>query len=323
MTVDGPRSPCCAPGRETIDAGSADTANDTHGDTAGDPARGDAVELIELEGGRFAMGTDRVTFPGDGEGPVRPVTVDPFAIAAHAVTNAEFAEFCTATDRRTDAERFGWSFVFAGLLPDDFTETRGVVGAEWWRQVHGADWQHPEGPQSTIDDRLDHPVVHVSWTDAAAYAAWAGARLPTEAEWEFAARGGHEGRLFPWGDEVTIDGAAQCNIFEGDFPTHNTAADGYVGTAPVDAFAANDFGLHNTAGNTWEWCGDWFDNRFTTAPQANPRGPETGSTRVMRGGSYLCHDSYCNRYRTAARHSAAPDSSTGHLGFRIARDLAR
>ena len=277
--------------------------------------------LVRLDGGEFTMGSDAGPgYPGDGEGPARRVTVDAFSIDRFAVTNAQFATFVEATEHVTEAERFGWSFVFAGLLPDDFVETRGVVGAEWWRQVFGAQWRHPEGPQSDLADRLDHPVLHVSWNDAQAYCAWAGLRLPTEAEWEFAARGGLEGRRYPWGDELLVDGMHRCNVWQGTFPSENTVEDGYYGTAPVDAFAPNGYGLYNTVGNAWEWCHDWFDAEFhRDGPRTNPSGPTDGTQRVMRGGSFLCHESYCFRFRVPARSSNSPDSTTGNLSFRCAR----
>ena len=277
--------------------------------------------LVRLDGGEFTMGSDAGSgYPGDGEDPARRVTVDPFSIDRFAVTNAQFATFVEATEHVTEAERFGWSFVFAGLLPDDFVETRGVVGAEWWRQVFGAQWRHPEGPQSDVAQRLDHPVLHVSWNDAQAYCAWAGLRLPTEAEWEFAARGGLEGRRYPWGDELLVDGMHRCNVWQGTFPSENTVEDGYYGTAPVDAFPPNGYGLYNIVGNAWEWCFDWFDAEFhRDGPRTNPSGPPDGTQRVMRGGSFLCHESYCFRFRVPARSSNSPDSTTGNLSFRCAR----
>jgi len=215
--------------------------------------------LVELDGGSFSMGAeDTEGFPEDGEGPVRDVELSPFAIGAHAVTNRRFADFVDATGYTTDAERYGWSFVFAGLLPDSFPDTRGVVGAPWWRQVFGATWRCPEGPQSVVEDRLDHPVVHVSWRDAGAFCVWAQLRLPTEAEWEFAARGGLVQQRFPWGDQREPGGEHRMNIWHGTFPTHNSREDGYYGTCPVAEFPANGYGLHNTSGNVWEWCGYWF-----------------------------------------------------------------
>lgn len=280
---------------------STPTAVEGHG--AGE---GSAAEMVRLPGGSFLMGSDDDSFPADGEGPVRETTLSPFWIDRYAVTNAAFATFIDATGYRTEAERFGWSFVFYGLLPQGFPPTRGVEQAPWWRQVHGADWAHPEGPQSTVDTRPDHPVVHVSWHDAVAYATWLGKRLPTEAEWEYAARGGLEGKRYPWGDRLTPDKRHRCNIWQGTFPTNNTAKDGFYGTAPVAAFEPNGYGLFNTVGNTWEWCAD-------------PWSPDAHA-KVVRGGSYLCHASYCNRYRVAARTQNTPDSTLGHTGFRLVRD---
>ena len=269
------------------------------------------------------MGDDSVwAYPGDGEGPCTRSTLDGFRIDRFAVTNDAFARFVDATGWVTDAERYGWSFVFGGLLPEGFPDTRGVVGAEWWRQVYGASWRHPEGPQSDLDERGDHPVVHVSWLDAVAYCRWTGTRLPTEAEWECAARGGRAGTAFPWGDDLEPGGEHRMNVFQGSFPDHNTGADGFLATAPVDAFAPNDFGLHNVTGNVWEWCADWFDvgcvRARTTRRTRGAR--DRGDRRVQRGGSYLCHLSYCRRYRVSARYASEPSSSTGNTGFRVAAD---
>jgi formylglycine-generating enzyme required for sulfatase activity len=278
--------------------------------------------MVRLAGGAFLMGTEDVDgYPVDGEGPVHRVTVSPFWIDRYAVTNARFGEFVAASGHVTAAERFGWSFVFSGLLPDDFPDTRGVADAPWWRQVFGADWAHPEGSHSDLDGRSDHPVLHVSWDDARAYCAWTGSRLPTEAEWEHAARGGLEQARYPWGPDLEPGGEHRMNVWQGEFPARNTRADGWYGTAPVDTFPPNGYGLHNPTGNTWEWCADWFDpGYYASSPEHDPPGPPTGTHRIMRGGSYLCHDSYCNRYRVAARSANTPDSSTGNLGFRCARD---
>lgn len=282
--------------------------------------------MIQLPGGEFLIGTeDGKGFQQDGEGPVRKVRLSPFSISPHATTNAEFFRFVGDTGYRTEAEEFGWSFVFYGSLPATGIKIRGMIGgAPWWKGVEGAFWREPEGPGSGLEDRMDHPVVHVSHNDALAYCAWAGVRLPTEAEWEYAARGGLKGRRFPWGNTLTPNREHRCNIWQGNFPTHNTAEDGHRGTCPVDAFPPNDFGLYNVTGNVWEWCGDWFS---ATAHRGggkdvrnDPAGPQAGAARVIRGGSYLCHKSYCNRYRVAARSSNTPDSSTGNTGFRRAAD---
>ncbi|MBB4932779.1 formylglycine-generating enzyme required for sulfatase activity [Lipingzhangella halophila] len=285
-------------------------------------AAGQTAGMVLLDGGGFLMGSaDNRAYPEDGEGPVRRVELDPFWISPTAVTNAEFTRFVDATGYQTEAERFGWSFVFGGLLPDDFPPTHGVAEAPWWRLVEEADWRHPRGPQSGISELADHPVVHVSHNDARAYCAWAGLRLPTEAEWEYAARGGLKECAYPWGDVLEPDGEHMMNVWQGTFPRHNTRADGWYGTCPVDAFPANGFGLYNTTGNVWEWCHD----RFQSDPAAEntrgePQAPEGADRRSARGGSYLCHESYCRRYRVSARQGIAPDSSLGNTGFRCARD---
>lgn len=280
-------------------------------------------DMVDLDGGRFLMGSDGgEARPDDGEGPVREVMLRPFRIDPTAVTNAQFASFVKRTGYVTEAERIGWSFVFWQFLD---TEVRlacdRVSEAPWWVAVPGATWRSPEGPGSSVGDRQHHPVVHVSWNDAMAYCAWRGARLPTEAEWEYAARGGLEQRLYPWGDELLPKGVHRCNIWQGRFPERNTGDDGYLGTAPVRSYPPNRFGLYNTSGNVWEWCADWFSADFhRSGPQTDPAGPPTGSARVIRGGSYLCHHSYCNRYRVSARTSNTPDSATGNMGFRCAAD---
>ena len=278
--------------------------------------------MVRLDGGRFLMGTDsQEGFPADGEGPVREVTLDAFHIDARPVTNERFAEFVRATSYQTEAERFGWSFVFqahvaAGLVGDT------VRAVPWWCKVNGADWRHPEGPGTSIDERSDHPALHVSWNDAAEYAKWAGKRLPTEAEWEYAARGGLEQKLYPWGDDLTPEGKYLCNIWQGDFPNEDTGEDGFRGPAPVDAFPPNGYGLYTITGNVWEWCADWFHPQYHVfATRANPVGPPNGAAKVMKGGSFLCHKSYCNRYRVAARTSNTPDSSTQNIGFRCVMDV--
>lgn len=276
--------------------------------------------MVLLEAGDFLMGSDRAPGGGpDGEGPVHRVRLSDFRIGRYAVSNARFAAFVAATGHVTDAERYGWSFVFGGLLPAGFPPTRAVVHAPWWRQVPGATWDHPEGPHSDLAGRQRHPVVHVSWHDAVAFCGWDGTRLLTEAQWEYAARGGVAGAPFPWGRELEPGGAHRMNVFQGRFPGENTCADGFAGTAPVDAYPPNGFGLHNVTGNVWEWCADWFDpGYYAGSPPGDPAGPARGTHRVLRGGSYLCHASYCNRYRVDARSAAEPDSSTGNTGFRVA-----
>lgn len=311
---------CCSASRTEAPA---NTAPRQAAGWATSPLRTAQTALAELPSGSFLMGSDDPDgFPDDGEGPVRRVTLSPFRIDAHATSNERFAQFVDATGYRTDAERYGWSFVFAGLLPHGHPPTRAVTQAPWWRQVQGATWRNPEGPRSSLAERMDHPVVHVSWNDATAYCRWAGTRLPTEAEWEYAARGGLEQAKYAWGDELTPGGRWMCNIWQGTFPTHNTEDDGFLGTAPVDAYDPNGFGLHNVAGNVWEWCADWFGVTQRATPAFDPTGPVNGELRVIRGGSYLCHDSYCNRYRVAARTANTADSSTGNTGFRYAADPA-
>jgi sulfatase modifying factor 1 len=282
--------------------------------------------MIPLAGGTFLMGTDNPEgFPRDGEGPVRSIELNPFRVNPHPVTNKRFRQFIDATGYRTDAERFGWSFVFWAHItkssyPQLVTDT--VAAAPWWCQVPGATWSAPEGPGSDNSTRGDHPVVHVSWNDALAYCQWSGQRLLTEAEWEYAARGGHEQKLYPWGDKLRPGGQHRCNIWQGEFPRHDTGDDGFTGTCPVEAFPPNDFGLFSITGNAWEWCADWFDSEFhKSGPNMNPTGPPEGLEKVMKGGSFLCHKSYCNRYRVAARTSNTPDSSTSNIGFRCALSL--
>lgn len=307
---------CCAP-----------TATHEHKDVSllqHDPGelRSDVLaDMIHLPGGTFLMGSDYAEgFPLDGEGPVRAVTISPFSIDRHPVTNAMFARFVDAIGYRTEAEIFGWSFVFWLHIPrqrfHELVEDT-VMATPWWCKVPHACWNMPEGPGSDVNQRNDHPVVHVSWTDAVAYASWSGQRLPTEAEWEYAARGGLEQKLYPWGDRLREGHKHLCNIWQGEFPKNDTAEDGYSGTSPVEAYPPNAFGIYSMTGNTWEWCADWFSVEFhRTGERTDPIGPPDGTAKVMKGGSFLCHKSYCNRYRVAARSSNTPDSSASNIGFR-------
>ncbi|MFM1851017.1 MAG: hypothetical protein RIS54_701 [Verrucomicrobiota bacterium] len=321
MHPNDPEGSCCSPPRDpTEGAPSADTFEFRRINT------GSTEGMKLLPGGEFLMGNEGdYGFPADGEGPVHPVTLDPFWIDQTTVTNEQFNAFVNATGFKTESERFGWSFVFFGhLTPKQQAATQRVrvLGSEWWCRVDGATWRHPEGPGTTIKKRWGHPVVHVSWHDAMAYAAWAGKRLPTEAEWEYAARGGLVQQRFPWGDELEPGGKHRMNVWQGQFPVQNTEADGHYGPAPAKSFPANDHGLYQMTGNVWEWVWDWFDaGYYQVSPRANPTGPATSDRRMMRGGSYLCHASYCNRYRTDARNSNTPDSATTNLGFRCVRDV--
>ncbi|KAK7915935.1 hypothetical protein WMY93_011696 [Mugilogobius chulae] len=236
-------------------------------------------QMVPVPGGEFLMGTDDPGNPEDGEGPQRLVHVDPFFMDVHEVTNRQYQSFVSATGHVTEAEKLGDSFVFKGRLSEAVkSESQVVADAPWWYIVKGADWRHPEGRDSNITDRLEHPVLHVSWDDAVAYCSWLHKRLPTEAEWEFACRGGLENKLYPWGDELTPEGKHYANLWQGKFPTENTGEDGYV--------------------------------------QTSPTGPKSGKDKVKKGGSYMCHKSSCNRYRCAARSHNSPDSPSSNLGFR-------
>lgn len=280
-------------------------------------------EFVDAPAGNFSMGDHQGSgYPTDGEIPVHPVQLDGFRMQATTVTNAQFESFIQATGYRTTAEQHGVSAVFYAAFQGRRSDIlHQVAGVPWWLAVKGADWRHPNGPGSTISGKKDHPVVHVSWHDAMAYCAWAGARLPTEAEWEYAARGGLTGAEYAWGNDLTPEGRWNCNIWQGRFPTENTAEDGYLTTAQVESYQPNGYGLWQMAGNVWEWCADWFDaDYYSHSGLLNPQGAQSGERRVMRGGSYLCHDSYCNRYRVSARNSNTPDSTSGNIGFRCVID---
>lgn len=316
---------CCAGTREQVTLQNlGNTQQDER--VVQDVAKPSLDHMVTIPGGVFEMGTDtKEGFPADGEGPVRQVELDSFQISPYAVTNADYKLFVDATGYVTEAERFGWSFVFHLLASDQIKESVANVPQEvpWWLVVEGAYWRAPEGPDSHIEDRMNHPVIHISWNDAEAYCRWAEVRLPTEAEWEYAARGGLERKTYPWGDLLKMNGEHRCNIWQGKFPTHNSALDGYIGTAPVDVYEPNGYGIFNMSGNVWEWCSDWFSPTYHIKTAfRNPEYKQSTGRRSMRGGSYLCHRSYCNRYRVAARSSNTPDSSTGNCGFRVARSLS-
>ncbi len=264
----------------------------------------DAGSMVFIEGGSFAMGaSDGMPY----EAPVHQVTVKSFWMDTHEVTVANFSRFVTATGYVTEAEQFGWSLVFN-------------VEHGAWQKVDGANWRHPDGPGSQVAP--NEPVTQVSWNDANAYARFAGKRLPTEAEWEYAARGGLVGKTYSWGEDLRPEGKPVANWWQGHFPTRNTGEDGFRGRAPVGSFAPNGYGLFDMAGNVWEWCSDWFAPDTYTIREAvaeDPLGPKDGKERVIRGGSWMCSENFCSNYRVAARSHATPDSGLNNLGFRCVR----
>jgi formylglycine-generating enzyme required for sulfatase activity len=295
--------------------------------------------MVWIPGGVFWMGSGN---PGMKDAhPLHQVRVDGFWMDQTAVTNARYAEFVKATGYVTVAERKPDAKDFPGAPPENlvpgsvvFTPPPGPVPLDqhlrWWQYIKGANWRCPEGPGSDLKGRENHPVVHIAWDDAVAYAKWAGKRLPTEAEFEFAARGGLDRKRYAWGDELKPGGKWVANIWQGRFPYENTMEDGYRGAAPVKSFPANGYGLYEMAGNVWEWCSDWYRPDYyrtlaaLAAPARNPQGPldsfdpgEPGVAKhVMRGGSYLCTDQYCTAYESGARGKGEPSSGTNHLGFR-------
>ncbi len=301
-----------------------------------------APEMVWIEGGEFSMGSD-AHYPE--EAPAHRVTVDGFFIDPCPVTNRQFAAFVAATGYRTVAERALNPADYPGALPEMlkpgavvFRKTRGPVDLRdirnWWRWTPGAYWRHPEGRGSSVAARLDHPVVQVAFEDAEAFAHWAGKSLPSEAEWEFAGRGGLDGAEFVWGDAFTPGGRHMANTWQGEFPWQNRSIDGFAGTSPVGAFPANGYGLSDMIGNVWEWTTDWFSSRRPAGASSHccvPRNPRGGPIeasydpaqsqiriprKVMKGGSFLCAPNYCRRYRPAARHAQMIDSSMSHIGFR-------
>jgi len=284
--------------------------------------------MVWIPGGTFMMGSDD-HYPE--EKPAHPVTVDGFWADPCTVTNAQFSRFVEHTDYVTLAERAPKAEDYPGAKPELLIPASVVFKKpafrvdlsnhyNWWSYVPGASWRHPQGPGSSLKGLAKHPVVHVAFEDAEAYAKWIGKEIPTEAEWEFAARGKLEGAAFVWGDEFEPDGEVMANTWQGDFPHENLLEDGFEWTAPVGSFPPNGYGLYEMAGNVWEWTADWFSATWhLDGPRENPTGPPSGDRRALRGGSYLCHASYCHRYRVSARMGNTPDSSTGNIGFRCAR----
>ncbi|MGV8855881.1 MAG: formylglycine-generating enzyme family protein [Devosia sp.] len=305
-------SSCCAPSRDT-DLPAVPAQAVPSGGGAG-------AEQVAFPATRSFVGTDKPMIAQDGESPKRSVKLAAFRLETTTVTNARFAAFVAATGYVTEAERFGWSPVFRGLL-DDSAPPPSQSQTPWWVKIDGACWSAPEGPGSSTQSRQDHPVVQVSWADARAFAAWCGGRLPSEAEWEHAARGGLADPRFPWGDDEPDDQTVFANIWQGHFPHTNTLADGYMGTSPVEAFPAHGQGLFGMAGNVWEWTADPFRVR-SLSRQAKARNQNAAQTdeKVLKGGSFLCHISYCYRYRIAARSALTSESCASNTGFRIAFD---
>lgn len=279
-------------------------------------------DQVLINGGVFTMGTDNPILPQDGEAPARQVKISDFLMDKFEISNTDYAKFVADTGYVTETERFGDSFVLDILLSEEVKSeiTQAVMNSPWWLPVKGASWKHPEGKESTIAERMSHPVVHVSWNDAVEYCRWSGKRLPTEAEWEYAARTGLKDRLFPWGNNPWPKGGHYMNIWQGEFPYSNTAEDGYVATAPVDSFPPTKFGLYNIVGNVWEWTADWWTLRHSKEFTTDPQGPPSGTDKVKKGGSYMCHEQTCYRYRCAARSSNTPDSSASNLGFRCVKN---
>lgn len=302
-----------------------------HAGTGGDAKAPDVSHLadsrsparVAFKGGVSHVGTSDPAIPADGEGLLRKVRLKPFLVDVAPVTNARFAAFVADTGYVTLSERLGWGPVFRGLLPDPQAVPPSDSPTPWWVICDGAAWSTPEGPGSDVADRLDHPVTHISWEDAKAFAAWAGGRLPTEAEWEHAARGGLNGEpRFPWGEQEPDDvDFLPANIWQGRFPDRNSCADGWLGTSPVGAFPPNESGIWDMIGNVWEWTADPFLIRSQTksAKQRNASA-RAARLKVTKGGSFLCHKSYCYRYRIAARSGTALDSGASNTGFRVFYD---
>ena len=308
---------CCTPSRNEADKSSESSVPSVVELTGTriDPAR------VKIPEGRSFIGTNSPHHDIDEESPLRPQKQQTFMMDAYAVTNSQFAAFVQDTSYITEAEQLGDSFVFAGFLPQNTQFTQALPDAPWWRMVKGASWRTPFGPEVDENPIANHPVVHVSWHDALAYADWAGGRLPLEGEWEYAARGGLGDIVFPWGDIPPNDhDYFPCNIWQGRFPMQNTKKDGHLGTAPVDAYEPNGYGLYNMAGNVWEWTAQDFKVRSMKKSYKAAHASKDGY-KIVKGGSFLCHISYCYRYRIAARTANSPDSTTSHTGFRLVYDI--
>ena len=313
--IDREAKPCCGPTRGSTSHAANPLASS--GQTSSE-----ILGAVDIPGGKALIGTNDPMIANDGEGPLRRKSVKPFKIMTTAVTNAQFARFIEETKFVTEAERFGWSFVFHTDVPKEIAETQGVAGTEWWRRVDGANWRDVNGPGTAKMSHPDHPVVQVSWNDAQAFAAWSGGRLPSEAEWEHAARGGLGDVRFPWGaDEPDETTHFPCNIWQGRFPSVNTCADEWTGTAPADAFEPNGYGLFNMVGNVWEWTAAPFRVKSLKKDVQKKLDGMKGF-KLLKGGSFLCHKSYCYRYRIAARTGNSPDTTTPHQGFRVVWDAA-
>lgn len=312
--ADTPLKSCCTPSQKKCPSAPINNFDPTQRETS-------LADTISLQASRVYLGTRAQKIHADYEGPLRRPRLNAYRIDRTTVTTARFAAFVENTGYATDAERFGWSFVFHNQLPDDYPATRALAGHEWWRVVNGANWRAITGAGDTRDQCADHPVVHVSSNDARAFAKWARGRLPSEAEWEHAARGGLGDVKFPWGDAEPDDAKFfPCNIWQGDFPQNNTAADDFNATAPSVSFHPNGYGLMNMVGNVWEWTADPFVNDAMQRKAGKNISSELRSHVLLKGGSFLCHKSYCYRYRIAARSGNTPDSASTHMGFRLVYD---
>lgn len=315
MAAFDAKSQCCIPTANT-DVKPASTTKEVNEAAVAE------LDMIALKGGWFRMGANDSPYPEDGEGPERDVFVNPFHLCATVISIDMFSRFIDATGYITLAERAGSSFVFSALC-DPAQSYPAVAQTPWWRQVPGACWHSPCGPWNKLVVSADHPVTHIAHQDAIAYCHWSGSRLPTEAEWEYAARGPLVAKPFPWGDTLEQEGRHYANVWQGQFPGSNTEADGFLGTAPVNAFSKQGFGHYNMLGNVWEWVADRFTNLHSPRALRNPTGPLNGTRYVAKGGSYLCHASYCARYRTSSRQALPDNTTTGNLGFRVAKDQVR